>query len=126
VLVVGGQIHTSNNARELVKTVAEKYSLPVLCTYEHQDILSHDHPSYAGELGLRPPEPIRKNALEADVVLVVGHRFNGVPNMAYKFPASDQVFIHVLPDPNSIGKIFRTDLSIVADSENFSRTIIRN
>ena len=119
VLVVGGQIHTSNNARELVKTVADKYSLPVLCTYEHQDILSHDHPSYAGELGLRPPEPIRKNALEADVVLVVGHRFNGVPNMAYKFPASDQVFIHVLPDPNSIGKIFRTDLSIVADSENF-------
>jgi len=119
VIVVGGQIHVSDKARKLVQIVAEKYNLPVLCTYEHQDIFSHDHKHYAGELGLRPPEPIRQNALEADLVLVVGHRFNGVPNMAYKFPSSTQKFIHVLPDPNSIGKIFRTDLSIVADSENF-------
>ena len=119
VIVVGGQIHVSDKARKLVQTVAEKYNLPVLCTYEHQDIYSHDNKHYAGELGLRPPEPIRQNALEADLVLVVGHRFNGVPNMAYKFPSSTQKFIHVLPDPNSIGKIFRTDLSIVADGENF-------
>lgn len=119
VLVVGGQIHVSDKARKLVQIVAEKYNLPVLCTYEHQDIFSHNHKHYAGELGLRPPEPIRKNALEADLVLVVGHRFNGVPNMAYKFPSPKQKFIHVLPDPNSIGKIFRTDLSIVADGENF-------
>jgi acetolactate synthase-1/2/3 large subunit len=119
VIVVGGQIHVSDKARKLVQIVAEKYNLPVLCTYEHQDIFSHDHKHYAGELGLRPPEPIRQNALEADLVLVVGHRFNGVPNMAYKFPSSTQKFIHVLPDPNSIGKIFRTDFSIVADSENF-------
>jgi acetolactate synthase-1/2/3 large subunit len=119
VIVVGGQIHVSDKARNLVQIVAEKYNLPVLCTYEHQDIFSHNHKHYAGELGLRPPEPIRQNALEADLVLVVGHRFNGVPNMAYKFPSSTQKFIHVLPDPNSIGKIFRTDLSIVADGENF-------
>ena len=119
VIVVGGQIHVSDKARKLVQTVAEKYNLPVLCTYEHQDIFSHNHKHYAGELGLRPPEPIRQNALEADLVLVVGHRFNGVPNMAYKFPSPKQKFIHVLPDPNSIGKIFRTDLSIVADGENF-------
>ena len=119
VLVVGGQIHVSTKARKLVQVVAEKYNLPVLCTYEHQDIFSHNHKHYAGELGLRPPEPIRQNALEADLVLVVGHRFNGVPNMAYKFPSPKQKFIHVLPDPNSIGKIFRTDLSIVADGENF-------
>lgn len=119
VIVVGGQIHVSDKARKLVQIVAEKYNLPVLCTYEHQDIFSHDHKHYAGELGLRPPEPIRQNALEADLVLVVGHRFNGVPNMAYKFPSLTQKFIHVLPDSNSIGKIFRTDLSIVADGENF-------
>ena len=119
VIVVGGQIHVSDKARKLVQIVAEKYNLPVLCTYEHQDIFSHDHKHYAGELGLRPPEPIRQNALEADLVLVVGHRLNGVPNMAYKFPSSTQKFIHVLPDPNSIGKIFRTDLSVVADGENF-------
>ncbi len=124
ILVVGGQVHTSSKARELVKNISEVHNLPVLCTYEHQDILSHNHLHYAGELGLRPPEPIRKNALEADVVLVVGHRFNGVPNMAYKFPSSSQTFIHVLPDPNSIGKIFRTDMSIVADSENFLEQLL--
>ncbi len=124
ILVVGGQVHTSSKARELVRNISEVHNLPVLCTYEHQDILSNNHSHYAGELGLRPPEPIRKNALEADVVLVVGHRFNGVPNMAYKFPSSDQTFIHVLPDPNTIGKIFRTDMSVVADSENFLEQLL--
>ena len=119
VLVVGGQVHISARSRKLVEEVAKAHNLPVLCTYEHQDIISNDNLHYAGELGLRPPEPIRKNALEADVVLVVGHRFNGVPNMAYKFPSSKQTFIHVIPDPNTIGKIFRTDMGIVADSENF-------
>ena len=29
------------------------------------------------------------------------------------------MFIHVIPDPNTIGMIFRTDMGIVADSENF-------
>ena len=119
VLVVGGQVHISTRSRKLVEKVAKAHNLPVLCTYEHQDIISNDNLHYAGELGLRPPEPIRKNALEADLVLVVGHRFNGVPNMAYKFPSSKQTFIHVIPDPNTIGKIFRTDMGIVADSENF-------
>ena len=119
VLVVGGQVHISARSRKLVEEVANTHNLPVLCTYEHQDIISNDNLHYAGELGLRPPEPIRKNALEADLVLVVGHRFNGVPNMAYKFPSSKQMFIHVIPDPNTIGKIFRTDMGIVADSENF-------
>ena len=119
VLVVGGQVHISTKSRKLVEKIAKAHNLPVLCTYEHQDIISNDNLHYAGELGLRPPEPIRKNALEADLVLVVGHRFNGVPNMAYKFPSSKQMFIHVIPDPNTIGKIFRTDMGIVADSENF-------
>ena len=119
VLVVGGQVHISARSRKLVEEVANTHNLPVLCTYEHQDIISNDNLHYAGELGLRPPEPIRKNALEADLVLVVGHRFNGVPNMAYKFPSSKQTFIHVIPDPNTIGKIFRTDMGIVAESENF-------
>ena len=119
VLVVGGQVHISTRSRKFVEKVAKVHNLPVLCTYEHQDIISNNNLHYAGELGLRPPEPIRKNALEADLVLVVGHRFNGVPNMAYKFPSSKQMFIHVIPDPNTIGKIFRTDMGIVADSENF-------
>ena len=119
VLVVGGQVHISTRSRKLVEKVAKAHNLPVLCTYEHQDIISNDNLHYAGELGLRPPEPVRKNALEADLVLVVGHRFNGVPNMAYKFPSPKQTFIHVIPDPNTIGKIFRTDMGIVADSENF-------
>ncbi len=119
VLVVGGQVHITTRSRKLVEKVAKAHNLPVLCTYEHQDIVSNDNLHYAGELGLRPPEPVRKNALEADLVLVVGHRFNGVPNMAYKFPSSKQTFIHVIPDPNTIGKIFRTDMGIVADSENF-------
>ena len=36
-----------------------------MCTYEHQDLIDNDSIFYAGELGLRPPIQIKKNALEA-------------------------------------------------------------
>ena len=61
-LVVGGHLQFSDYSKSQIKKIASKFLLPVLCTYEHQDLIDNDNIHYAGELGLRPPEPIKKNA----------------------------------------------------------------
>ena len=123
-LVVGGELQFSKDSKTLIEKVANKYSLPVLCTYEHQDLIDNDNIHYAGELGLRPPEPVKQNAKEADVVICVGHRLNGIPNMGYTFPNVTQKFIHILPDANALGKLFKTDLAIVSDGNNFLKKLL--
>ena len=119
IFVVGGELQFSKNARELLKQVTQKFSTPVLCTYEHQDLIDNDSIFYAGELGLRPPMPIKKNALDADLVICIGHKLNGVPNMSYTFPAKHQKFVHVLPELKSLNKLFKADISIVSNGEYF-------
>ncbi len=123
-LVVGGQMQFSNDSKTLIEKVAHKYSLSVLCTYEHQDLIDNDSIHYAGELGLRPPEPVKQNAKEADLVICVGHRLNGVPNMGYTFPHEKQKFIHVLPDADALEKLFKTDISIVSDGNEFLKKLL--
>ena len=119
ILVVGGELQFSKKSKILIKEIAKKFSLPVLCTYEHQDLIDNDSIYYAGELGLRPPEPIKQNALQADLVICIGHQMNGVPNMGYTFPSDTQKFIHVLPEKNFFNKLFKTDVSIISKGENF-------
>jgi len=91
--------------------------------FEHEDVFDHDHPLFAGELGIRPPMDVRRTAWDADVVIAIGTRLTGVPNLAYTIPGENQKFIHVHPDPAEIGQRFRTDAAIVADASLFLDTL---
>ncbi len=125
ILVVGGQLQFLDYSKSQIKKIASKFLLPVLCTYEHQDLIDNDSVHYAGELGLRPPEPIKKNATEADLVLCIGHRLNGIPNLGYIFPSKKQKFIHVLPDGKDLENIFKTDLGIISDGNDFMEKLLK-
>ena len=125
ILVVGGHLQFLDYSKSQIKKIASKFLLPVLCTYEHQDLIDNDSVHYAGELGLRPPEPIKKNATEADLVLCIGHRLNGIPNLGYTFPSKKQKFIHVLPDGKDLDNIFKTDLAIISDGNDFMEKLLK-
>ena len=125
ILVVGGHLQFLDYSKSQIKKIASKFLLPVLCTYEHQDLIDNDSVHYAGELGLRPPEPVKKNATEADLVLCIGHRLNGIPNLGYTFPSKKQKFIHVLPDGKDLENIFKTDLGIISDGNDFMEKLLK-
>ena len=125
ILVVGGHLQFSDHSKLQIKKIASKFSLPVMCTYEHQDLIDNDNIHYAGELGLRPPEPVKQNAKEADLVICIGHRLNGVPNLGYTFPSEKQKFIHVLPDGTALENIFKTEIAIISDGNDFMEKLIK-
>ncbi len=116
-LIIAGE-HTGKAKDTLVK-VAEMLEVPVMPVYEHQHVFDHDHPLYAGELGIRPPMAVRQTAWDADAIVAIGTRLTGAPNLGYTIPSANQRFVHVFPDPAEIGVRFHTDGAIVADAAMF-------
>ncbi len=120
-VLIAGE-HTGR-AKGTLAQVAEVFQVPVMPVFEHEDVFDHDHPLYAGELGIRPPMDVRRTAWDADVIVAIGTRLTGVPNQAYSIPGKGQTFVHVYPDPEEIGVRFRTDLGVVADAPRFLQAL---
>ncbi|HAT34359.1 MAG TPA: hypothetical protein DCS82_01470 [Rhodospirillaceae bacterium] len=121
-MIVGGEC-AWEHARAPLQEAAERFAIPVMPSYEHQDCFSHDHPNYAGELGIRPPGPIRETAQTADLILAVGTRMHDKASLGFSVPAEGQRLIHVYPDADIIGKLFPTEHGVVADAGLFLKSL---
>jgi acetolactate synthase-1/2/3 large subunit len=84
-----------------MRAFAERWSLPVGCSFRRQALCDHLHPNYAGDVGIGI-NPKLAQYQEADLVLLVGCRFGEMPSSDYtllKSPYPDQTLVHVHPDP---------------------------
>jgi 3D-(3,5/4)-trihydroxycyclohexane-1,2-dione acylhydrolase (decyclizing) len=72
-LIAGGGVHYSL-ATEPVRTFAERHGIPVVETVAGKSTLTHDHPNYAGPIGVTGSAAANAVARDADVVLAVGTR----------------------------------------------------
>ena len=68
-----GGVHYSL-AEESLASFAERHGIPVVETVAGKSTLTHDHPYYAGPIGVIGAEGANRLAAEADVVLAVGTR----------------------------------------------------
>jgi acetolactate synthase-1/2/3 large subunit len=97
---------------------AEALRIPVAVTWKNQDIFDNGSPLYAGHLGFGNPPKHRQVLANADLIIAVGTRLGDVASLSYTFPKAPepkQKLIHIYPDGEPIGKIFRTDLGLIAD-----------
>jgi 3D-(3,5/4)-trihydroxycyclohexane-1,2-dione acylhydrolase (decyclizing) len=72
-IIAGGGVHYSLAEAELA-ALSERHGIPVVETVAGKSTLTHDHPSYAGPVGVVGSEGANRLAAEADVVLAVGTR----------------------------------------------------
>jgi acetolactate synthase-1/2/3 large subunit len=87
-------------------------------TWKNQDVFDNGSPLYAGHLGFGNPPRHREALARADLIIAAGTRLGDVASLNYSFPAAPQpaqTLVHIYPDGEPIGKVFRTDLGIVAD-----------
>jgi 3D-(3,5/4)-trihydroxycyclohexane-1,2-dione acylhydrolase (decyclizing) len=73
ILVIGGGVRYSG-AGQAVLAFAERHGIPIADTPAGRTLLPHDHPLYAGPLGIAGSRSANVVASEADVVLAVGTR----------------------------------------------------
>jgi len=121
-LVILGGTRWGEQAVANMRTIAEKWSLPVGVSFRRQMLFDHLHPNYAGDIGIGPNPKLAKAVKEADLVLLIGGRFGEMPSSDYtliKSPYPDQTLVHVHADANELGRVFRPTLAINASPAAF-------
>ncbi len=101
---------------------AERFALPVACSFRRQMLFDHLHPNYAGDSGIGINPALAKEIREADLVLMLGGRYSEMPSSGYTLmdvPYPQQTLVHVHPDPSELGRVYRPDLAICAAPADF-------
>lgn len=102
---------------------AERIGLPVAVAFRRQDAIPNDSPVYAGNLGYGPNPKLVERVKAADLLLVVGPRLGEATTDGYSLITPDhpgQILVHVHPDPEELGRVYRTDLPVCADTREFA------
>jgi acetolactate synthase-1/2/3 large subunit len=117
-IVIAGAMLRGVKGAAALHRFAEALRIPVAVTWKNQDIFDNSSPLYAGHLGFGNPPKHRQVLANADLIIAVGTRLGDVASLNYTFPTAPepkQKLIHIYPDGEPIGKIFRTDLGLIAD-----------
>ena len=104
-------------------TFAVRYGIPAAAAFRRQDAIANSCSVYAGQLGYGPNPKLQQRIREADVLIVAGARLGESTTDGYKLITPDhpdQILVHVHPDPNELGRVFKADLPICADMGEFA------
>jgi acetolactate synthase-1/2/3 large subunit len=121
VLIAGGAGWNAA-ASTALDQLARALSIPVVAAFRRQDILSNDHPCYAGYLGLGGAQSVRDLVQKSDLVISVSARLGEATTGGYTLfdiPKPQQTLVHVFPDAEELGRVYRPDIGIVASAESF-------
>jgi len=119
--IVGGG-GWSAAARADLSAFAGAWRLPVATAFRRADYMDNEHPCYAGDLGLGPNPALAERVRRADLLLAVGARLGEVTTSGYALvaaPRPAQRLIHVHADPAELGRVYRPDVAVNADSGAF-------
>ena len=98
--------------------LAETWMLPISPTHRRPQLFDARHPNYGGYMGIRVPPALIGEMKKADLIVFLGERITDSVSQSYTFPAAPQPqlpLVHIWPDANEIGKVWRVDLGIPAD-----------
>ena len=116
-LVVAGGPGWSAAAADDLARWAAAWDLPVAVSFRRQGHLDNRHPCYAGDLGVGMNPRLGARLREADLVLALGTRLGDTATGGYvlRDPVRPgPALLHVHPDPDELGRVFRPDLAIAA------------
>ncbi|MFC3075161.1 thiamine pyrophosphate-binding protein [Shinella pollutisoli] len=121
IVILGGTRWTEESVAGFT-AFAERWSLPVACSFRRQMLFDHLHPNYAGDSGIGINPALGREIRESDLVLLVGGRYSEMPSATYSLlesPYPAQTLVHVHPDPSELGRVYRPTLAIAAAPAEF-------
>ncbi|MEM1050562.1 MAG: thiamine pyrophosphate-binding protein [Pseudomonadota bacterium] len=120
-IIGGGGWNTK--ARLGFQQFAERIGLPVASSFRRQDAIDPRSPVYAGNLGYGPNPKLIKRVKSADLVLAVGARLGEATTDGYEVLTPehpDQLLVHIHPDPDELGRVYRADLALACSVDEFA------
>lgn len=122
IAIIGGA-GWNTKARLGFQQFAERIGLPVATAFRRQDAIDPTSPIYAGNLGYGPNPKLIERVKNADLVLAVGARLGEATTDGYEVLTPehpDQLLIHVHPDPDELGRVYRADLALACSVDEFA------
>jgi acetolactate synthase-1/2/3 large subunit len=107
---------------------AEEWVLPISPTHRRPQLFDAAHPNYGGYMGIRVPPELIAEMKRADLILALGERMTDSVSQSYGFPAAPQPqlrFVHVWPDPNEVGRVWRPDLGLPCSPYEVIKGLLR-
>jgi len=101
---------------------AERFDLAVGCSLRRQMLFDHEHPNYAGDVGIGINPALAKRVKEADLLLLIGGRMGEMATSSYTLlgiPDPAQALVHVHPGAEELGRVYRPTLAINASPAAF-------
>lgn len=103
-LIIAGEMVLHERCTEALAALADAAGAPVMAAYRRQDALPNLHAAYAGHLEINRL-PWQKEALaEADVVLAVGARLDGITVEDFTLLRPEQKLVHLYPDAEVLAR----------------------
>ena len=126
-LLVGGSGWTPTAMRQ-IEGFAERFGLPVGVAWRRLECFDNGHANFAGHVGWGMGEALRARIRDADLVIAVGTRMGEATTEGYTLvesPQPRQTLVHVYPDPDELGRVFRPALPIAADVVSFAAAVVQ-
>ncbi len=123
IAILGGSRWTADAVAAFAR-VAERFDLPVACSFRRQMLFDNLHPNYAGDVGIGINPKLTERIKSSDLVLLVGGRLSEMPSQSYSLlniPEPDQALVHVHPDAEELGRVYRPTLAIHASPAAFCK-----
>ena len=103
---------------------AERFDLPVACSFRRQMLFDNLHANYAGDVGIGINPKLLARVKASDLILLVGGRLSEMPSQSYSLldiPAPAQQLVHIHPDAEELGRVYRPALAIHASPTAFCK-----
>jgi acetolactate synthase I/II/III large subunit len=123
IAILGGS-RWSEEAVAAFTRFAERFDLPVACSFRRQMLFDNLHPNYAGDVGIGINPKLLARVKSSDLILLVGGRLSEMASQSYSLldiPSPSQQLVHVHADAEELGRVYRPALSIHASPTAFCK-----
>ncbi|MSP00808.1 MAG: acetolactate synthase [Acetobacteraceae bacterium] len=121
----GTALHPAEVA-DLTK-LAEQWVLPVMPTHRRPHLFDAGHPNYGGYMASRIHADTLAEIKKSDLLIALGERITGSITQGFTFPAAPDPqlpLVHVWPDANEVGRVWRPDLGMACEPAAVVRALL--
>lgn len=125
--LIGGS-RWQGESRQQIVDFAHRFDLPVGVAWRRLECYPQNDPQFVGHVGFAMDAALRKQIKSSDLIIALGTRIGEATSEIYTLieaPQPKQKLIHIYPDPEEIGRIYRPDMGIVATVNGFAQSIIQ-
>jgi acetolactate synthase I/II/III large subunit len=116
VIVAGGGVRTSGASGELVR-LAERLSVPVVCSMDGKDTIAGDHPLGCGVVGLYSRKSANRVVLESDLAFFAGSAMGSQTTFNWRLPRPGTPVIQLDIDPEQLGRHEQNVVPLLGDAK---------